>query len=127
VFMEGNPRVYQKTSQLAKDMAVSTSCGPVSEMSDHLTHSSALNEYYRGVRIHVIFSRFSNRVRLRSLPVDENNIFGALGQFSSALLCNEWAIRSLDIRTEPLWAEPLYAREDDHGTRSIQGRVRVAG
>lgn len=29
VFIEGNPRVYQNTSQFANEIAVSTSCGPV--------------------------------------------------------------------------------------------------
>ena len=67
VFIEGNPRVYQNTSQFANETAVSTSCGPVMAVRKFKAsyRGPQSRKPYQGDRTRVIFSRYGGRVRLR--------------------------------------------------------------
>lgn len=64
VFIEGNPRVYQNTSQLANEIVVSTSCGPTLPVRKSGFRIVRLRELYQGDQTRVVSSRYGGRARL---------------------------------------------------------------
>lgn len=124
VSTDGNPLVYQKTSQFESEIASSSPCSPAPVHSQLATgrHSTS-NATHQEAQTLTSLSHYANHGRPHSLPSTSNNTSDAPYPPSNVPQSNESASHNPGTRTAHSSAVPSYAHGRVHARSSKQDTV----